>query len=142
MFILIGQIQITQINHITSRDPMKLHPHPCQNPFPTLVKNVIQFHPTIHPTRFISSLIWLMDHGWVYSKHLALCIPYRKIKHSSYSYLTKITKMDATISLSTLNMKIVISIDFGHSVYCKEFFIFYSIRRYVCTLIHFTPIES
>jgi len=30
--------------------------------------------------------------------------------------------MDPTISVSTLNMNIVISIDFGHSPYYKELF--------------------
>jgi hypothetical protein len=46
--------------------------------------------------------------------------------------------MDATIYLSTLNMNIVISIDYGHSPYCKEFFL--NFNKEIC--LHFNSFHT
>jgi len=58
MFILIGQIQITQINHITSRDPIEV----------TSTSNTCKKSDTISPHRSLNKIYiipYLIDGSWM-----------------------------------------------------------------------------
>jgi hypothetical protein len=64
MFILIGQIQITQINHITSRDPIEV----TSTSMPKSLSNTCKKSDTISPHRSLNKIYiipYLIDGSWM-----------------------------------------------------------------------------